>query len=50
VKVHRPSTSPTHDEIGQLVFSLNESRGYHDGHIIEDWLRDELKLVWHYAY
>jgi hypothetical protein len=32
-------TSPTHDEIAQLAFSLYESRGRQDGHHIEDWLR-----------
>jgi len=29
-------TSPTHDEIAQLAFTLYESRGRHDGHHIED--------------
>ena len=42
-------TSPTHDEIAQLAFSLYESRGRQDGHHIEDWLRAEQELVRHYA-
>ncbi len=33
--------SPTHDEIAPLAFSLSESRGWQDGHHIEDWLRAE---------
>jgi len=41
--------SPTHDEIAQLAFSLYESGGRQDGHHIEDWLRAEQELVWHYA-
>ena len=41
--------SPTHDEIAQLVCSLYESRGRQDEHHIEDWLRAEQELVWHYA-
>ena len=32
-------TSPTHDEVAQLAFSLYESRGRQDGHHIEDWMR-----------
>ena len=32
-------TSPTHDEIAQLAFSLYESRGRQDGYHVEDWLR-----------
>jgi hypothetical protein len=39
-------TSPTHDEIAQLAFSLYESRGRQD---IEDWLRADQELVWHYV-
>ena len=42
-------TSPTHDEIAQLAFTLYESRGRQDGHHIEDWLRVEQELVRHYA-
>jgi hypothetical protein len=42
-------TSPKHDEITQLVFSLCDSQDRHDGHRIKDWLRDELELVRHYA-
>jgi hypothetical protein len=42
-------TSPTHDEIAQLAFSLYESRGRQDGHHIEDWLCAEQELVRHYA-
>jgi hypothetical protein len=42
-------TSPTHDEIAQLAFSLYESRGGQDGHHVEDWLRAEQELVRHYA-
>ena len=42
-------TSPPHDEIAQLAFSLYESRGRQDGHHIEDWLRAEQELVRHYA-
>ena len=42
-------TSPTHDEIAQLAFSLYESRGQQDGHHIEDWLRAEQELGRHYA-
>jgi DUF2934 family protein len=42
-------TSPTHDEIAQLAFSFYESRGRHDGHHVEDWLRAEQELVRHYA-
>jgi Protein of unknown function (DUF2934) len=42
-------TSPTHDEIAQLAFSLYESRGRQDGHHIEDWLRAGQELVRHYA-
>ena len=42
-------TSPTHDEIAQLAFTLYESRGRQDGHHIEDWLRAEQELVGHYA-
>ena len=38
-------TSPTHDEIAQLDFSLYESRGRQDGHHMEDWLRAEQELV-----
>jgi hypothetical protein len=41
--------SLTHDEIAQLAFSLYESRGRQDGHHIEDWLRTQQELVWHYA-
>jgi hypothetical protein len=41
-------TSPTHDEIAQLAFSLYEARGRRDGHH-EDWLRAEQELVHHYA-
>ena len=41
--------SSTHDEIAQLAFSLYESRGRQDEHHIEDWLRAEQELVWHYA-
>ena len=41
--------SPTDDEIAQLAFSLYESRGRQEGHHIEDWLRAEQELVWHYA-
>jgi hypothetical protein len=42
-------TSPTHDEIAQLAFSLYESRNRQDGHHVEDWLRAEQELVRHYA-
>jgi hypothetical protein len=42
-------TSPTHDEIARLAFSLYESGGRQDGHHIEDWLRAEQELVRHYA-
>jgi Protein of unknown function (DUF2934) len=42
-------TSPTHDEIAQLAFSLYESCGRQDGHHVEDWLRAEQELVRHYA-
>jgi hypothetical protein len=42
-------TSPTHDEIAQLAFSLYEARGRQDGHHVDDWLRAEQELVWHYA-
>ena len=42
-------TSPTHDEITQLAYSLYESRGRRDGHDLEDWLRAEQQLVRHYA-
>lgn len=43
-------TSPTHDEIAQLAFSLYEARGRQDGHHVEDWLRAEEELVLrHYA-
>ena len=42
-------TSPTHDEIAQLAFSLYEARGRQDGHHVEDWLRAEQELVRHYA-
>ena len=41
-------TSPTHEEIAQLAYSLYESRGRQDGHDIEDWLRAEQQLVHHY--
>ena len=37
-------TSPTHDEIAQLAFSLYESRGRQDGHYIEGWLHGEQEL------
>jgi hypothetical protein len=42
-------TSPTHDEIAQLAFSLYEARGRQDGHHVEDWVRAERELVHHYA-
>jgi hypothetical protein len=42
-------TSPIHEEIAQLAFSLYESRGRRAGHDIEDWLRAEQELVHHYA-
>ena len=42
-------TSPTHDEIAQLAFSMYESRNRQDGHHVEDWLRAEQELVRHYA-
>jgi hypothetical protein len=42
-------TSPTHDEVAQLAFSLHELRGRQDGHHIDDWLRAEQELVRHYA-
>jgi len=42
-------TSPTHDEIAQLAFSLYESRGRQDGHHVDDWLSAEHELVRHYA-
>jgi hypothetical protein len=42
-------TTPTHDEIAQLAFSFYESRGRHEGHALEDWLRTEQGLVHHYA-
>ena len=41
-------TTPTHDEISQLAYSLYESRGRQDGHDLEDWLRAEQQLVHHY--
>ena len=37
----------THDEIAQLAFSLYESPGWQDGHIIDDWLRAEQEFVRH---
>jgi hypothetical protein len=40
-------TSPTHDEIAQLAFSLYAARGWQDGHHIEDRLRAEQELVRH---
>ena len=43
-------TSPTHDVIAQLVFSLYEARGRQDGRHVEDWLRAEQELVRHYAW
>ena len=42
-------TSPTHDEIAQLAYSLYESRGRQDGHDTEDWLHAEQQLLHHYA-
>jgi hypothetical protein len=48
-KVTASRTFPTHNEIAQLAFSLYESRGWQDGHNIEDWLRAEQELVRHYA-
>ena len=42
-------TSPTHDEIAQLAFSLYEARGGQDGHHVEDWLRAEQELARHCA-
>ncbi len=42
-------TSPTHDEIAQLAYSLYESRGRQEGHQLEDWLSAEQELVRHYA-
>jgi hypothetical protein len=42
-------TSPTHNEIAQLAYSLYESGGRRDGHDLEDWLRAEQQLVRHYA-
>jgi hypothetical protein len=41
--------SPTHEEIAQLAYSLYESRGWQEGHQLEDWLRAEQELVRHYA-
>ncbi|HKV63083.1 MAG TPA: DUF2934 domain-containing protein [Candidatus Acidoferrum sp.] len=41
--------APAHDEIAQLAFHLYESRGRHDGHDVEDWLRAEEELVRRYA-
>ena len=42
-------TSPAHDEMAQLAFSVYQSRGRQDGHHIEDWLRAEQELVRHYG-
>jgi len=42
-------TSPTHEEIAQLAFSLYESRGRQHGHDVEDWLQAEQELARHYA-
>ena len=42
-------TSPTHDEIVQLAFSLYESGGRQDSRDIEDWVRAEQELVRHYG-
>ena len=42
-------SSPTHEEIARLAFSLYEARGGQDGHHSEDWLRAEQELVRHYA-
>jgi len=42
-------TSPTHDEIAQLAFSLCEARGRQDGHQLDDWLQAEQELMRHYA-
>ena len=42
-------TTPTHDEISQLAYSLYESRGRQGGHDLEDWLRAEQQLIRHYA-
>ena len=42
-------TSPTHDEIAQLAFSLYEARGGQDEHHVEDWLRAEQELARHCA-
>ncbi len=39
---------PTHDEIGQLAYSLYESGGRQEGHQLEDWLLAEQELVRHY--
>jgi len=41
--------SPTHDEIAQRAYSLNESRGRQEGHEVEDWLRAEQEFIRHYA-
>ena len=40
---------PTHDEIALLAYSLYESRGRQEGDQVEDWLRAEQELMWHYA-
>jgi hypothetical protein len=40
---------PTHDEIAQLAYSLYRSRGWEEGHQLEDWLRAEQELIPHYA-
>jgi len=42
-------TSPTHEEIAQVAFSLYESHGRQDGHHIEDWLSAEQELVRHFT-
>jgi hypothetical protein len=43
------SLYPTHDEIAQLASSLHRSRGWEEGHQLEDWLRAEQELIRHYA-
>ncbi|HEU5401032.1 MAG TPA: DUF2934 domain-containing protein [Terriglobales bacterium] len=42
--IDRP-TSPTHDEIALLAFSLYESRGRQDGRAMEDWVQAEQQLM-----
>jgi hypothetical protein len=41
--------APAHDEIAELAYQLYVSRGRQDGYHIEDWLRAEQQLLYHYA-